>query len=75
MKNVIRILAVPIFLALFASCESSVMQALQDTSTEIEALLSADWGEEDRLVLLTSVPDYLARFDWDYSGQLSDGQR
>ena len=74
MKHVLRILAIPIFLALFASCESSVTEAPQDTSTEIEALLSADWGEEDSLVLITSVPDYLARFEWDYTGQLSDGR-
>ena len=74
MKHVLRVLAIPIFLVLFASCESSVTEAPQDTSTEIEALLSADWGEEDSLVLITSVPDYLARFEWDYTGQLSDGR-
>ncbi|MXZ04206.1 MAG: hypothetical protein F4Y90_01545 [Rhodothermaceae bacterium] len=74
MKHVLRILAVPVFLALFVSCESSVTEAPQDTSTEIEALLRTDWGEE-RLVLITSVPDYLARFEWDNSGHLSDGRR
>ena len=74
MKHVLRILAVPVFLVLFVSCESSVTEAPQDTSTEIEALLRTDWGEE-RLVLITSVPDYLARFEWDKSGHLSDGRR
>ena len=73
MKHVLRILSVPIILALIASCESSVTEEPQDMSTELEALIRAEWGEE-RLVLITSVPDYHARFEWDNSGQLSDGR-
>ncbi len=73
MKHILRILAAPIILALFASCNSSVREASQDSSTEIEALIRAE-REEHRLVLITSVPDYHALFEWDNSGQLSDGR-
>ena len=73
MKHILRILAAPIILALFASCNSSVREASQDSSTEIEALIRAEW-QERRLVLITSVPDYHALFEWDNSGQLLDGR-
>lgn len=60
-------------LLLFATCDSSVKEEMsQDLATEVEALVRAEWGEH-RLVLITSVPDYHARFEWDTSGQLSNG--
>ena len=73
MRPILCILVAPIILALFASCGSSVTEEPQDIYTEIEALIRAEWGER-RLVLITSVPDYHARFEWDNSGELSDGR-
>lgn len=74
MKHVLRILAVAIVLAPLASCYFSVTEAPKDISTEIEEFTRVDWGEEDSLVLITPVLDYLTRFGWNHSGQLSDGR-
>lgn len=51
-----RILVISIFLALLASCDTSVKEEPRDIASEIEALMEAEWGER-RAVLITAVPD------------------
>ena len=66
-----RIFAITLALALFASCDSSIKEDPQNSTSELEALIRAQWGER-RAVLITSVPEYHALFEWESSGQLSN---
>ena len=65
-------LAIAIILALFASCDSSISEESKAPASEIEALVKAESGER-RAVLVTADPVYHALFEWENSGELSDG--